>query len=577
MKVKKRFSETSIKKKILCSLLVVNAIVNLLFGTIIYNKASKLLIEQAKKEVSVVNATTSTLIDVELLEAYINDPNNKAAYNEVYQVMDDIKKQTQIKYIYIVNRVDGILKYCVVVDDTDESIVDVEEDYIDGMSYVFDNNEVLVTDIDSSETYGDLITSYQPLCNKNGEVIGILCIDYNAEHMIHNLTILNYIVVITVITGSVITVILILLILRIFMRSISVMNNDIEGIMGDTIDLTQTINVKNRDEIGSLGMQINTLMEQIRSVLLLLSESSNQLKDSANLSMTYSTESNTEINSINAMMQKISEKMQESHASVSLIASTINLITDAVGDIYHEIGQGQKLAKKINEKATSVRKDAESESSYVGSMSENVQKSVSEKIKKSHSVDQIKDLSERILNISEQTRLLSLNASIEAARAGEAGRGFSVVAEEISKLSDECTDTAKEIQYITHTVTEVVKELAIESGEAISYFTEKIKYSYENLIQIGRDYQEDSNQFTTLLSTLDTKGKELEQGVKEINVAMQDINQMIEESTQDIISASEASDYLLEITEKNKEQANTNLHIIETLDEQVRKFKVTEE
>jgi methyl-accepting chemotaxis protein len=79
------------------------------------------------------------------------------------------------------------------------------------------------------------------------------------------------------------------------------------------------------------------------------------------------------------------------------------------------------------------------------------------------STKKINAISETISNITEQTNLLSLNASIESARAGEAGKGFAVVAEEIRKLAEESKISTQEIK----TIIEMIQEKSNTAVEAI--------------------------------------------------------------------------------------------------------------
>lgn len=73
------------------------------------------------------------------------------------------------------------------------------------------------------------------------------------------------------------------------------------------------------------------------------------------------------------------------------------------------------------------------------------------------SMEAINQILDTITSITEQTQLLSLNASIEAARAGEAGRGFAVVAEEIRKLADKSRSSTDEIKGFVDKIKEVSK------------------------------------------------------------------------------------------------------------------------
>ena len=103
-------------------------------------------------------------------------------------------------------------------------------------------------------------------------------------------------------------------------------------------------------------------------------------------------------------------------------------------------------------------------------MIDSIKESMKKSIENSKSVDEINELTSEILAISAQTNLLALNASIEAARAGEAGRGFSVVADEIRNLADQTKLSVSNIQAVSNVVTNSVNELVSTSNDIINLY-----------------------------------------------------------------------------------------------------------
>ena len=106
------------------------------------------------------------------------------------------------------------------------------------------------------------------------------------------------------------------------------------------------------------------------------------------------------------------------------------------------------------------------------------------------SITEVDKAVELILSISQQTNLLSLNASIEAARAGEFGRGFAVVAEEIRHLSEQSAEGAEMIKNLAQTITQKSKksvELADKVHSLIIHEQENVSKTQNKYEELSRD------------------------------------------------------------------------------------------
>lgn len=242
-----------------------------------------------------------------------------------------------------------------------------------------------------------------------------------------------------------------------------------------------------RDEFGLLCEGVNTTVGQMKAILEDVNGVSSELNDTtsyvanaAGLFMDTSENIKNAVSEIENGVNKLDKGSVECLEQMEVLSGIITNVssnTEEIGKLTKETGQtinlGIELMHGLKESAKKTT-----------DITNNVINSIQELEKKSESINIIISA---INSISEQTNLLSINASIEAARAMEAGKGFSVIAEEIRKLSDQCMESAGQISEI---VQEIIKQTsdvvftATMAEQTIASQTETVSETAEYFRQI---------------------------------------------------------------------------------------------
>ena len=221
-------------------------------------------------------------------------------------------------------------------------------------------------------------------------------------------------------------------------------------------DLTQTMDVDQKDEIGMLAQSLNDMAKNLRRMFAEIRDGvvsvddsssqlaaiSNQMTSGAESTATRSAQVAAAAEEMSANQNSIAAAMEEASVNVNMVASAAEEMNATIT----EIAQNSSKAIEITSKAVQQSQEASDRVNELG-----------------RAADEINKVTEAITEISEQTNLLALNATIEAARAGEAGKGFAVVANEIKDLAKQTAmatlDIKNKIQGIQQATGVTVKEI----------------------------------------------------------------------------------------------------------------------
>lgn len=257
-------------------------------------------------------------------------------------------------------------------------------------------------------------------------------------------------------------VVLALLLVAIITRLIIAPLERIMSVVSDIAngDLTKELPTDRRDEIGVLMQSIQKMIVNLRHLIDNLTSGIEQLAVASEEMSTISQTNAVGVTQQKEETEQVATAMHEMTATVQDVARSAEDASVAATDSAKQAIRGQQIVQNTSKQISGLVED-------ISASAENI----SELQRQSDTIGSVLDV---IKTVADQTNLLALNAAIEAARAGDAGRGFSVVADEVRALATRTQESAGQIEGL-------IKNLQVKAQGAVGAMNRSVESANSSL------------------------------------------------------------------------------------------------
>ncbi|WP_019851560.1 methyl-accepting chemotaxis protein [Desulfitobacterium sp. PCE1] len=329
-----------------------------------------------------------------------------------------------------------------------------------------------------------------------------------------------------------------------------------------------------KDEVGSITNAINDMKNSIKQLVNSIKNESVAIEEEVYAVMDNVVDLSKSLEEISSTTGDVAASTEETSAASEEMSATTQEIEKAVQLIAGKSQQGAISSKEITQRAEDTKKNVNAAQKKAADIFVDTQVKLEKAIVESKVVSQIDLLTDAIMQITEQTNLLALNAAIEAARAGEAGRGFSVVSEEIRKLAEQSKGAVMQIQEVTTKVTSAVDNLSQSSNGLLSFMSVDVNNDYQVMLNVAEQYSQDANFVDELVADFSATTEQLLVSIQNISDAIGGVAQAANSGA---IGTADIANQSAEVSIKSNEVEDQILRAKESvnkLQEEIKRFKV---
>ncbi len=427
--------------------LVMGIVAILISNTVVKNK----LLDDAKQKLKATSNAVLAAYDQNAGDYFVNATGDvwKGAYNVSLSTpfIDDIAAKTGIEVTFFYN--DTRLVTSLKDADGKRILGSKAGDFL-VENVLQDGNEVFTNRVlvDGTFYFGYYVPVHQ---NNSDEIIGMVFAGMPVKEIYASLNLITMIFTVAIVVILVIAVIGCLLVSRGIAKSIQssmdVVKQISEGNLN--VEIEQSM-LDRKDEAGALSCNTQTLIDSLSAMIGKISNNTMTLNASSEEMNAAAGQAGNAVGNINDDLHNMLTGAVEQTGNAQNIKNSIHNMNihleKTLGEVDHLSDETKAMLDARNDVDKSLNQlDASNQDVMIEV--ENIQKQTQQN---NESVEKIIAAVSYISDIADQTNLLSLNASIEAARAGETGKGFAVVAEEIGKLANQSNEASTEISELVN-------------------------------------------------------------------------------------------------------------------------------